>query len=78
MKPYCSVCVLDLRFQSHVWEVIVMLIVLLFLVVMKISSILMVPRIVIVARCYSCSKINNSNDGINLFKACNTANLHTL
>ena len=39
---------------------------------MNISSILMVPRVVIVA------VQNNSNDGINSCKACNTANLHTL
>ena len=40
--------------------------------VMNISSILIVPRVVIVA------VQNNSSDGINSCKACNSANLHTL
>ena len=46
------------------------------LFVMNTSSILMVPRVVIVACCIHVQ--NNSNDGINSCKACNSANLHTL
>ena len=47
------------------------------LFVMNMSSILIVPKVVIVAR-YSCSIQNSSSDGINWCKACHTANLHTL
>ena len=47
------------------------------LFVMNMSSILIVPKVFIVAR-YSCSIQNNSSDGINWCKACHTANLHTL
>ena len=47
------------------------------LFLMNVSSILMVPRVVIVAHCYNFDQ-NNSNDVINSCKACNTVNLHTL
>ena len=64
MKSYCRVSVLDLRFQSHVCVSLVARMCdncdahcYCSLFVMNISSILMVPTtVVIVARCYSCSK----------------------
>ena len=46
------------------------------LFVMNISSILMVPRVVLLLVVIVIQ--NNSNDGINSCKACNAANLHTL
>ena len=61
MKSYYCVSVLDLRFYSHVCVSLVARTCdncdahcYRSLFVINISSILMVPRVVIVARCYSC------------------------
>ena len=63
MKCYCCVSVLDLRFQSHLCVRLVERTCVncdaycyYSLFVMIIFLILMVQRVAIVARCYSCSK----------------------